>query len=211
MRPSVSLLGVAAITLASASAVAQTRNEPPRADRVAPVNVSGSLLMGGSNGGAVLGVTVLTRIGTFDVGAEGILAVTLFDYSYGGLAGDAGVAWQSTSGFRLDAFGALGVHGYGGVGRGFLSSDPGASATLPFAGARLLAGYVFGEGPAHFELGLLGFCDDDLTRKTVSYDYVEHGLFGGGGGPDFVEHATHTVGTSRVGAALTLTFSYDYW
>jgi hypothetical protein len=193
--------------LASLNAAAQTQATAPRTDHVAPANVSVSVLIGGSNGGALLGGTVLGRIGYLDVGVEAVGAGELFGYSYSGWAADAGLGWQTASGWRFDAFGAVGVHDYSGVGSELFSSDPGASAVVPFAGARVMVSYVFGKGPGHFELGLLGLAEDDLTRETESYDYTETDSFFGGA--NYPEHATHTVGTSRLGAGLTLTFGSD--
>ena len=189
------------MTLASASAVAQTHGDVPPANRVARVNLSGTALMGVWNGGFILGGTALARIGHFDVGAEGVSGTDVWDYKYTGWAADAGLGWQIARGWRLDALGAVGVHHYSGVGSGNAGpDDPGASATLGFVGVRFLAGYVFGKGPSHFELGVLGFYEDDLARSTMSsYDSGQDGV------------ATDVVGTSRYGAALTLSFSYDSW
>lgn len=188
MRSAARIVAAAAVALASASAVAQPRNDPPRTDRVAPISVSASFLAGvWANGGPVLGGAALARIRHFDLGAEAVSGTGALGPSYVGVAFDAGVAWQTPSGWRLDALGALGEHAYSNLG------DTGASGQTGFFGARLLAGYVFGEGPAHVELGVLGFIDHDFDR------------YGGNAS------AADSIDATRYGAALTLTFGYDAW
>ncbi len=174
---------------------------------MAPADISGSYFMGAFNGGINFGAAALVRVHAVGMGVEGTAGGALFDYGYAMLAGDTGFSWVTESGFRLDVLGALGANHYSGAGRGFMSSDPGASATLPSAGARVIAGYMFLKGTAHLELAARGFFDDDLTRRTVSYDYTETG--GWFGAPPYAASVTHRVGTWRAGAALDLICTWD--
>jgi hypothetical protein len=91
---------------------------------------------GEHSGGFTLGATgrlrysVLTA-GVSVLGATQVLGSTMVASSaLGGLTLPLGQ-------IRLDALGEFGANSYSGVGSGFLSDDPGASATLPFAGARI--------------------------------------------------------------------------
>ncbi len=77
---------------------------------------------------------------------------------------------------------------------------------LPFAGARLGVSYLFIRSKNHMELGLMGLYEDDLGRKDVRVDYWEDTW----NGEPIDLTATHTVGTSRFGALLTLGYTRDF-
>jgi hypothetical protein len=155
--------------------------------------------------GAILGIHARYRMGLFEVGGFGEVGSQFIGH-YVGLGATAGLAWRTSFGLRLAAGGAFGLHGYQDVGAGFLSSDPGADGITPFAGARVGASYVFGRGENHLELGMMGLYDGDLIRRTVTTQYMEESWFSG---EQYETTSTHTVGTDRFGALVTVGWTRD--
>jgi hypothetical protein len=98
--------------------------------------------------------------------------------------GMAGLALRTSGGFRAELLGTAGARRYGGWGQGdeedfdwvtTWGHDPGASATLPFAGLRGGLGYLFGRSQrGHFNFGALFSVDWDLSRARQSYTWDEH-------------------------------------
>ncbi|MDI1447054.1 hypothetical protein [Polyangium sp. 6x1] len=155
--------------------------------------------------GTVLGLHARYRLGWFEFGGFGELG-SEFISKYAGLGATAGLAWRTPFGLRLAASGAFGLHAYRKVGAGLLTSDPGADGTTPFAGARVSAGYIFGRGRNHFELGMTGLYDGDLTRPTVTTHYMDENWFNGN---TYEATSTHTIGTDRFGALVTVGWTRD--
>lgn len=99
---------------------------------------------------------------------------------------------------RLEILGVGGVRDYPDWGRAFLGSDPGATAALPYAGARLRVSHELARksGVAAL-LGISAGYDRDLWRKHVDYTYIdEHwlNLFG-------TSEPTVTQGHQDIGAS----------
>ncbi|HVK70840.1 MAG TPA: hypothetical protein VM694_40575 [Polyangium sp.] len=157
------------------------------------------------NRGGLVGIHARYRLGLFEAGGFAEVGTEGFTY-YTGFGATAGLAWRTPFGLRLVAGGALGIHAYENVGAGFLSADPGADGTTPFAGARVGASYIFGRSQNHVELGLMGSYDGDLTRSTVTTYYMQEDWLDGN--PRAMT-STHTIGTHRFGALVTVGWTRD--
>jgi len=156
--------------------------------------------------GSTIGGGGLYRSGPLDVGGAAELGTQIFGYSYAGLSCAVGFGVRTASDVRVDALAELGGHGYVGVGTHLFSADPGTGGAAPFIGGRLLASYALFHGPRHLTLGLEGSYENDLSRRHVSYDYMESGWFGDA---DYTEHADHVVGTQRIGLSVRIGGSFD--
>ncbi len=148
-----------------------------------------------ARGGLVWGASVVTRIGMLEFGPYVQLESGYFERQNSQAVGLAsGIAYRMRQGVHLDLLGTLSLHHYNGWGgsptNGDASvdypADPGAQATLPCAGARVRAFYVFSSSVRdHLALGLqIGF-DQDLKHELVQY-------LGGYGNPEQTQ-----VGGSR--------------
>jgi hypothetical protein len=155
----------------------------------------------------VLGGGLRYRSGLFVAGAAAELGGALFDYSYVGGAGLGGVSLRPHRNLRFELLGALGAHHYSGVGRdAFFGNDPGASGTCAYAGGRASVSVSFKRKPSHFELGLYGDFQDDLSRQRVSYTYASSGGWFGESG-----NGSEVIGTSRLGFGIEIGGSHDIW
>lgn len=181
------------------AAAAAVATEPPPMD----VTVGGGV--GAMTEGVLFEASCLVRLHFIDLGVDvggGGLFMGLA--SAGALAG---VGFRTRSGVRFDLLGNAGVHSYSGWGGNFLSDDPGASATLPYAGGKVRLSYVFGHRKGHFTLGGEFGMDTDLGRKRVQYDYQE---------TDFlfddatsIQHGDQTVGGTRTTFLVLLAGTID--
>lgn len=188
----------------SAGADAVTTAKVPRSD--VQVGSHAGVFRAAEGGGPMLGIQARYRRGPFEVGGFGEYGSEILDASHIGFGATAGLAWRSSFGLRLAASGAFGVHVYEGVGRGFLSSDPGADGSTLFAGARASASYLFLRGENHIELGMMGLYDGDLTRQNVTVHYLEQSWLSN---DTYEATSTHTIGTDRFGALITLGWTRD--
>jgi hypothetical protein len=197
------------LTLLSAS-VARAEGEAPPApgDTSADVRIAGQIggYGGADGGGPAIGILALGRYANFEGGIDAQAGTALFRGGYGYVALAGGLGLVPGARWRIDLLGELGLDAYQGFGgRHLLSSDPGANATLPCAGARVGVARRFGR----FELGLSGTFGEDLTRPTVTYTYTDQGgglFFGGAGGPTT---RTVTVGGERLGVMLAMGSGFD--
>ncbi len=156
------------------------------------------------SGGFGVGGLLTVRLNVVEAGGFAEAGSTLLDYSYNSLGGAAGLGLRDESGARLGAFATAGVHYYEGFDRGFLDDDPGASASTPFAGARLVASHRFG---TPIDFGLLGSFETDLERQTVSYSYMSTPwLFGG---DPTTKDETKQVGTATFGLGVQIGGTFD--
>ncbi len=180
-------------------AAAAVATEPP------PTDVTVGLGVGAMTEGALVETSVLVRLHHIDLG---------FDAGGGGLfiglasvGALAGVGFRSPSGVRFDLLANAGVRSYSGWGGNFLSDDPGASATLPYAGGKFRLSYLFGHRKGHFTLGGEFGVDTDLGRKRVQYDYQETDfLFDDG---TSIQHGDQTVGGTRATFVVLLGGTID--
>lgn len=164
-------------------------------------------------GGVVLGVNAKVRSQWVVVGALLECGGALLAENFVGAAALAGVGPRVSEHVRLELLGAGGYHHYSGVGRDALwGNDPGASGGMPFVGGRAGASYLFGRRRSHFEIGLYGSYDHDLSRERVRYSYSEEsgGLFGGSAEPER-RTAEETLGWSRFGMGVELGGSHDWF
>ncbi|MFO0646653.1 MAG: hypothetical protein U0326_10475 [Polyangiales bacterium] len=78
----------------------------------------------------------------------------------------------------FELIGLLGRHAYENIGKSLFGvllgsgGNPGVSATLPFAGARLSAGVEWGRSPRLFA-GLSVTVDRDLSTQTITHSWTE--------------------------------------
>lgn len=188
------------------AAVDAPASSPPSAP--SDLALSGYVGGFGSNagGGPMVGAAATWRTGVLQFGFAADAGSAILDYSYFGYGAAAGIGLRSRSGWQFDALVVGGIHHYEGFGRGFLTDDPGARATLPFAGLRAGPGFAFGSGSTHFVIGVLGFAETDLASRVVAYEYHEDGWLT----ESYAQQSsTRTVWTGRAGLALQLGISHD--
>jgi hypothetical protein len=137
--------------------------------------------------------------GLFEAGSE------LFGGHYSLVAGTLGPVWQSSRGPRLELLGVVGHSAYGGVGCNLFCDRGGASAQMPYVGARAGVSYVVrSRKRAHLELGASFAVGSDLEQKQV--DYVTYGGFLDDGEPN---HSSTTLGGRRSTALFTIGTNID--
>lgn len=130
--------------------------------------------------GVLLGAEVFAHYGPVVFG--GLVSTTgLIDARFTTLAAGLGLRVLTSNAPTHGSFeliGLLGRHDYENIGKhslgAFLGSDenPGVGATLPFAGARLTAGFEWGRSPRLF-VGLSVTVDRDLSTQTITHSWTE--------------------------------------
>jgi hypothetical protein len=172
---------------------------------VPATDVTLCLGLGGMTEGVLLEASGLVRLHFIDLGIDVGVGGLFVDMASAGVL--AGIGLRTRSGVRFDLLANAGVHSYSGWGAGLLSDDPGASATLPYAGGKLRLAYLAGHRKGHFTLGGEFGVDTDLGRERVQYDYQEtNWLFDDG---TSIVHAGHTVGGTRTTVLLFLGGTLD--
>ena len=212
MQRPIPMIAACAISLLGSTAWAQDAYRAPTRS-VAPaqdfrVNAGLGAFSGDTLDGGVMSALLATyRVGPVEVGGtlEGGSEVLGGGYSMVGAV--AGPVWRSDFGLRVELLGVLGQDHYSGVGCGLFCSGGGASATLPYGGARAGASYAFGRRRAHFELGGSVFYGTDLEKQHVEYT-TTGGLDLWGNG-DNVNEDEMTLGGERMGGMLTLGLVVD--
>jgi hypothetical protein len=205
-RRALPLLTVALALLSSGMARADGEAAPAPRDTKADIRIAGQVggFGGTEGGGPAIGVLGLARYSLFEAGIDAQTGAALLRGAYGYVALAAGLGLVPAHRWRIDLLGELGLdahHGFGG--EYIFSNDPGAGATLPFAGARVGIARRFGR----FELGLGGTVGEDLTRQTVTYTYTDRGgLLGGNGG---LATRTVTIGGERATVMFALGSGFD--
>jgi hypothetical protein len=158
--------------------------------------------------GGTLALTGLRQKGLLGYGATFEYSGAVLDYTSVTAAPTIGVFVDSPRWMRIGLAAVGGVHSYRGVDAGFISSsDPGASGTTAFVGARAFVGAEVG-GKARLHIGLQLSADDDLSRIRWPYTF-DQTAFVANGASARSETATHTVGTFRVGALVALGTAFD--
>lgn len=202
-----------ALAIAATTAPARASDAPDPDAPVPPAKDSHDdlLLTAGLGGfgdahkvGGLLSFTALRQKGLLGYGATFEYGSAFLDYTTVTAAPIVGIFVDGPRSVRLGLAAAGGVHHYEGVDGAFLfSSDPGASGTTPFIGARALVGAEIG-GKARFHIGLQLSADDDLTRTRTPYTYQESSWT-----TPHPETTAHTVGALRFGAMLALGTAFD--
>lgn len=132
-----------------------------------------------TTGGLVSGLG-LVRFGLLEVGGSVGSSGLFSTRTGGGIA--VGAGGHRPGGVGWDVLLDLGVnqHHVAGSG-GILSSDPGASGAIPYAGLRAGIDWSFGNASAvaHPTLGLWLFARTDLDQRSASYAYQNTGWFSG--------------------------------
>jgi hypothetical protein len=199
------------LLLSTASTAHASEPEPDVVDKPQRAESHDDLLLTGGVGafegsghaGGVLSLTGLRQKGLLGYGATFEYGAAIFDYSSITAAPMIGLFADGPRWVRFGIAAAGGIHHYEGVGRGFLSSDPGASGTAPFLGMRAFLGAEVG-GKARFHIGLQLALDDDLTRTRDAYTYTESDWTS-----PHPETTAHTVGTRRFAGMLALGTAFD--
>lgn len=193
-------------TPATQRASAQAAESRPRArrevSRVPTSSIRGEAYAGYA-GSMTLGADFLMRYRLLEGGAlcQWQWVVVALNRGNVGCGLGLGVAPRGTV-LGVDLLGVLGARHWQGVGSGdFLSGNPGASETLPFAGVR--AGVSFHVHPVVFGIWL--GLDDDLGRKHVTYTYDRGGLLG----PSVPAQGAADVGAVTWLAAWRTGLEYD--
>lgn len=210
-----SLASLLVLTLASIATNAHAEEQDPEApppEAVAPERSRSDLLVTAGLGGfsdadkvgGLVNLTVLRQRGLLGYGATFEYGGAVLDYTTSTAAPLVGLFLDGPHAIRFGIAAAGGVHHYEGVDGGFIgSTDPGASGTTPFLGARAFLGTEVG-GKTRFHLGLQLSLDDDLTRTRAAYTYTERAWTA-----PHPETTAHTVGALRFGTLLALGTAFD--
>jgi hypothetical protein len=164
-----------------------------------------------TEGGLAWGATGLYRYGFLAAGATMDFGLSLSSAGSFSLGPVAGVSIRTPWDLRVDVLGSGGARFYHGWGRRWFSDDPGASAWLSDAGGQARLAYVIWSGKRwNALLGVMGVLDDELSRRSFTYEYEEtpSGLTFGDTDP-YLTTATHVVGGVRWLAGLSAGFLYD--
>jgi hypothetical protein len=206
-----------ALYVASTEAAAETPL-PPDAARAAHAPLTDFRFQFGSGAfwgetldGVLLSLLATYRLGPIEAGATLEGGTQVFGGGYAMTGVTAGPVWRDASGLRFEMLGVLGQDHYSGIGCGMFCDGGGASARMPYGGARAGVSYAFGKRRSwHFELGAAAFYGSDFERRTVAYTtYSRPWLdFDGSNGPDVSTHQA-TLGGMRRGAMITLGFVAD--
>jgi hypothetical protein len=185
-----------------AEATEATSPEKSRSDLLLTAGLGG--FTDTSTVGGLLSVTALRQKGLLGYGATFEYGGAVLDYTTTTAAPLVGIFIDGPHAIRLGLAATGGLHHYEGVGRGFIfSTDPGASGTTAFVGARAFVGTEVG-GKTRFHIGLQLSVDDDLTRTRTPYVYRETGWTS-----PHSATASHTVGALRFGTLLALGTAFD--
>ena len=207
-----SLASLLALTIATKAHAEEPDGEAPPAEAVAPERSHSDLLVTAGVGafsdahkvGGLVNLTVLRQKGLLGYGATFEYGGAVLDYTTSTAAPLVGLFVDGPHSIRFGIAAAGGIHHYEGVDGGFIgSTDPGASGTTPFLGARAFLGTELG-GKTRFHLGLQLSLDDDLTRTRTAYTYTESAF-----AAPHAETTSHTVGALRFGTLLALGTAFD--
>jgi hypothetical protein len=179
---------------------------PPEARPLAlDVEAQVGWVEGDQSGGVDLGATARIRYSVLTAGISLQGATSIF----GGLGIVSGVGGLSLPiGFiRFDALGEFGFNAYTGVRSNFWTHDPGAHATLPFAGGRAsLLARVFQNNRGRIVwLGPSIQYAKDLYSTTRTYTFRDQGEdWLNGGSYDRLGTSTVRVGQTRISILATI-------
>ena len=131
---------------------------------------------GVSTAGVLVGALALVRVGVLELGGSFASSGLFSTRTGGGVA--LGVGEHRPGGGGWDILGELGVNEHH-VSGGLLTSDPGATASIPYGGLRAGVDWSIGRPDAavHPTLGLWLFARVDLGSQGASYTYENHGWF----------------------------------
>jgi hypothetical protein len=195
-----SILGT--ITSASAEENPATPKAPAQDKTRAHVAVGVGLFETTSDDiGAMFDIVGLGRVGPFAFGGNLQFGGTVFGFNYFSAAPMAGIFAPTPRWFELGILATVGVRHYENIGRELFSDDPGFRSTLPFAGARGIAAFSFGNENGRFNIGFHGFINGDLVRDTRSYTYEQKNWIVDG---VTTEWATHTAGRGHWGGIFAI-------
>ena len=163
-------------TTATAHAVTPEPVTPEPVTRESPVQLHLDAAAGVSTAGVLVGALALVRVGVFELGGGFASSGLLSTRTGGGVALGAGEHRPGGGGW--DILGELGVNQHH-VSGGLLTSDPGATASIPYSGLRAGVDWSIGRPDAavHPTLGLWLFARVDLGSQRASYTYENHGWF----------------------------------
>lgn len=204
------LLGLFVFIVASTVArAARAEDEPDRtpaddgvsapADAMTQVHIDVS--SGVSTLGLQVGALALVRADLFEIGPSFDASGFLSSKTGGGLAMGLGSRGREVHSFGWDMLGEVGMHHHH-VAKGLLSDDPGASATIPYAGLRLGVSWALGGPHAHVRgrHGIWLYGNVDLSSVTKQYAYQETGWLS--------DTSRQATGTTVVGGGTLFGLSY---
>ncbi len=149
---------------------------PAPVTRESPVQLHLDAAAGVSTAGVLVGALALVRVGVLELGGSFASSGLFSTRTGGGVA--LGVGEHRPGGGGWDILGELGVNEHH-VSGGLLTSDPGATASIPYGGLRAGVDWSIGRPDAavHPTLGLWLFARVDLGSQGASYTYENHGWF----------------------------------
>ena len=199
------LVAFIALTAATSAARAQEETERAAADNDAPADASTQVHFDVSSGFSTLGLQVgglaLVRVGLFEIGSSFDASGLVSSKTGGGMAIGVGSRGREIHAFGWDMLGEAGLHQHHAA-KGLLSDDPGASATIPYAGLRLGVSWALGGPQAHLRgrHGLWLYGNVDLSSVTKHYTYQEKGWLS--------DNVRQAEGTAVVGGGTLFGLSY---
>ena len=143
---------------------------PEPVTRESPVQLHVDAAAGVSTAGVLVGALALVRVGVLELGG-GFASSGLFSTRTGGGVA-LGAGEHRPGGGGWDILGELGVNQHH-ISGGLLTSDPGATASIPYSGLRAGVDWSIGRPDAavHPTLGLWFFARVDLGSQRASYTY----------------------------------------
>jgi hypothetical protein len=149
----------------------------PPVPRESPVQLHLDAAAGISTAGVLVGALGLLRAGVLEVGGSYASSGLFSTRTGGGIALGGGVHRPGGGGW--DILGELGVNQHH-VSGGLLTSDPGATRSIPYGGLRAGVDWSIGRPDAavHPTLGLWLFARIDLASQGASYTYQNSSWFG---------------------------------
>lgn len=167
----------------------------------------GAFAGGSDNGGLMLSLFTAYRYRLVEAGLALDLGANVgAEHSSPGAL--FGFAYRSANGVRVEMLGEAGIDHYSRVDCGLFCSSGGASANLPWLGARAgLSYWVGSDRYGHFEIGLAATYGTDARHERVTYTNLESGIFGG----EVEQTKTMTLGRARASYLLTLGGDFDIW
>ncbi|MDB5214443.1 MAG: hypothetical protein JWO86_2370 [Myxococcaceae bacterium] len=164
----------------SAEADAATSPAPlaaPPVPRDSPVQLHLDAAAGVTTAGVLVSALGLVRFGVLELGGSYSSSGLFSTRTGGGVALGGGVHRPGGGGW--DVLGELGVNQHH-VSGGLLTSDPGATASIPYGGLRAGVDWSIGRADAavHPTLGLWLFARVDLAQQGASYTYQNSSWFG---------------------------------
>lgn len=192
------MFAVAAPSFAAESASAATAE---RATSISLRAAPGLFYTSTQYGGVQIGVEALVTHGWVVAGGAAKLSSEVFGFDDVAVGPELGVSIPVPQWARVEVLGVGGARHYSGVGRGFLTANPGVDGTLPFIGLQTHLGLELGKPAARFTLGLRPFIETDIGRLTKTHSFQESELLSTN---THEETRSEQIGLTRAGVSLAI-------